>query len=300
MKRVVLFLFTFFAFSQLFADVPNEIVYQGKLKEYGVPVNGSRTITFEIYPLETGGTADWSSGPQSIMVSSGIFSYTLSPDIEWRNNNGNYWIQLTVNSKILSPREKLGAQAYALHSRTAEDIEKSVGQNIHFAIGGSTIASIKSDGNIKNFVPTGAILPYGGTTAPTGWLLCDGQSISRTTYSDLFAVIGTSFGSEDGLSFNVPDLRGRFLRGRDGGTGRDPDSGSRTAMNLGGSTGDSIGSIQTDQIISHSHPLDVHGAGPANSGVSIGDSVEVTGMTGATGGNETRPKNAYVSYIIKH
>lgn len=62
--------------------------------------------------------------------------------------------------------------------------------------------------------PIGSIMPYGGATAPDGFLLCQGQAVSRTTYAELFAVIGTSFGSGDGsTTFNVPDLRGEFLRG---------------------------------------------------------------------------------------
>lgn len=54
--------------------------------------------------------------------------------------------------------------------------------------------------------PVGAIIPYGGSTAPTGWLICNGAAVSRTTYSDLFAVIGTKYGAGDGsTTFNLPD-----------------------------------------------------------------------------------------------
>lgn len=57
---------------------------------------------------------------------------------------------------------------------------------------------------------TGFIQMFAGNTAPTGWLMCDGSAISRTTYSDLFTVIGTTYGSGDGsTTFNLPDLRGR-------------------------------------------------------------------------------------------
>ena len=64
-------------------------------------------------------------------------------------------------------------------------------------------------------VPTGAILPYGGTTAPSGYVLANGAAISRTTFADLFAVYGTTYGAGDGsTTFNVPDLRGRFPLGK--------------------------------------------------------------------------------------
>ena len=59
-------------------------------------------------------------------------------------------------------------------------------------------------------VPTGAILPYGGSTAPTNYLLCDGSAVSRSTYANLLAIIGTTFGTGNGsTTFNLPDLRAR-------------------------------------------------------------------------------------------
>lgn len=63
-------------------------------------------------------------------------------------------------------------------------------------------------------LPAGIVFPYGGATAPTGSLLCDGTGYSRTTYSRLFAAIGTTYGAPDGTSFNVPDLRERIPVGR--------------------------------------------------------------------------------------
>jgi microcystin-dependent protein len=95
------------------------------------------------------------------------------------------------------------------------------------------------------FVPPGTIMPFGGGTIPEGWLLCDGNPVSRTSYAALFAAISTAWGSGDGsTSFHLPDLRGRFLRGRDGTAGRDPDKAGRTAANSGGNTGDNVGSVQ--------------------------------------------------------
>lgn len=63
---------------------------------------------------------------------------------------------------------------------------------------------------------TGTVLPFAGSTAPTGWLLCHGQAVSRTTYAALFAAIGTVYGVGDGTTtFNLPDLRGRVIAGLD-------------------------------------------------------------------------------------
>ena len=70
-------------------------------------------------------------------------------------------------------------------------------------------------GGVSNSnAPIGAIYPYGGSSAPSGYLMCDGSAVSRSDYSALFNVIGTSFGAGDGsTTFNVPDLRGKFLEG---------------------------------------------------------------------------------------
>ena len=63
-------------------------------------------------------------------------------------------------------------------------------------------------------VETGFIVLYGGSTTPEGWLTCDGSAVSRTTYADLYADIGTTFGVGDGsTTFNLPDCAGRSIRG---------------------------------------------------------------------------------------
>jgi len=63
-------------------------------------------------------------------------------------------------------------------------------------------------------IPTGCIIPWSDTSIPTGFLECDGQSVSRTTYAALFAIISTTYGSADGSSFNVPDLGDNVAVGR--------------------------------------------------------------------------------------
>lgn len=71
--------------------------------------------------------------------------------------------------------------------------------------------------------PTGSVIPYAAAAAPSGWLLCDGGAVSRTTYADLFALIGVTFGAGDGsTTFNVPDLRGRTVIGTGTGSGLSP------------------------------------------------------------------------------
>lgn len=70
--------------------------------------------------------------------------------------------------------------------------------------------------NVVDAAPSGVYLPFAGTTAPAGWLLCDGSAVSRTTYAALFAVLGTVYGAGNGsTTFNLPDLRGRVPAGKD-------------------------------------------------------------------------------------
>jgi microcystin-dependent protein len=185
---------------------------------------------------------------------------------------------------------------------------KAADINANFATLKTTIEGINAGSS-----PEGAIIAFGGTTAPTGWLLCNGQTVSRSTYSALYSVIGNSFGAGDGsTTFHLPDLRGRFLRGVDSIGTNDPDSGTRTAMNSGGNTGNGIGSIQLDMIKNHQHDFDHWASDNASPSYGTNDFTvgnnhnsyrtgHKTGnpITGA-GGSETRPKNAYVNFIIKH
>lgn len=93
----------------------------------------------------------------------------------------------------------------------------------------------------------GCLIPWAGKsgTVPTGWLICNGAAVSRTTYSRLFAAIGTTWGVGDGVNtFNLPNLESNYSRGVDGTASRDPDKATRTATN-GGNSGNNIGSYQT-------------------------------------------------------
>lgn len=160
-----------------------------------------------------------------------------------------------------------------------------------------------SPGAVQFLMPSGAIIPYGAPAAPIGWLLCDGTSYLRSTFPQLFAVIGTAFGSADGTHFNVPDARGYFPRAVDSGAGRDPDASSRTAMNPGGNTGDNVGSIQGGGVQSHVHPTQT-GSNPTGGGGTVfisGNTNTNVVNTGSNGGAlaETRPINFYANFIIK-
>lgn len=103
--------------------------------------------------------------------------------------------------------------------------------------------------------PVGVIVEYGGSSAPSGWLLADGSAVSRTTYAALFAVYGTTYGSGDGTTtFNLPDKRGRIGVGKDnmGGTSANRITGS-WADSLGGNSGAETHTLVANEIPAHTH-----------------------------------------------
>jgi microcystin-dependent protein len=96
---------------------------------------------------------------------------------------------------------------------------------------------------------TGTILPTVATSAPSGWLLCDGSAVSRTDYSNLFTIVGTTFGSGNGsTTFNLPDLRGRSIIGVGTGSGL-------TARARGDTGGAETHTLTEAQMPLHGHPF---------------------------------------------
>ena len=154
-------------------------------------------------------------------------------------------------------------------------------------------------------VPTGAVLPFAGPSAPSTFLLCDGSAVSRSTYSALYALVGTTFGAGDGAStFNVPDLRGRVPVGVDGAAGRL----SSVPDTLGQSGGEERHALTIAELPSHTHALDArYGYTPAG---SAGQGIEAQAGGGTNGGQATQATGSgtahnvmqpfqVVNYIIK-
>jgi microcystin-dependent protein len=167
----------------------------------------------------------------------------------------------------------------------------------------STAIATKADSSSLP-VLTGAVFHFATNAAPTGFLAANGAAVSRATYAALFAVTGTTFGVGDGsTTFNLPDLRGEFIRGWDDGRGLD--------------AGRAFGSAQSDAVESHNHGISVRGSvsshshridGPAETYVaagasnSIGGSGAVYNDAGAIanfGGTDTRPFNVALLACIK-
>ena len=166
--------------------------------------------------------------------------------------------------------------------------------------------------------PVGSITAYGGSTAPTGWFLCNGEAVSRTTYADLFAVIGTTYGVGDGsTTFTLPDLRGVFARGA--GTS------GKLSMANGTAFSATLGTYQNDSFQGHYHYLK-HSSysematvgqlgGAASTSWYLTNPSVTSAANGALGvtrpltdgtsgtprtGAETTPASVVVNYIIKY
>tara|TARA_B100001287_G_scaffold101106_1_gene85060 strand:+ start:31074 stop:33101 length:2028 start_codon:yes stop_codon:yes gene_type:complete len=122
---------------------------------------------------------------------------------------------------------------------------------------GSTIyKASQSDivGSIQT-IPVGTVVPFAGTTAPSGWLLCDGSSQLRTTYSTLFTSIGTTYGADTSQTFNLPDLRGRGVVGALGSPSSNNNRITAGTGTLGGISGNATNTITAANLPDHEHDL---------------------------------------------
>jgi len=150
-------------------------------------------------------------------------------------------------------------------------------------------------------MPIGSISMYGGTAAPTGWLLCDGAAVSRATYAVLFSIIGTAFGvGDNSTTFNLPNFADKFSKGK----GADA---------VGETGGANSVTLDESQIPSHTH-REVNNAGSAFAFVAGGGAnydvqatnpttsttPRTTGATGGGGSHENRPAYLNLNFIIAY
>ena len=105
-----------------------------------------------------------------------------------------------------------------------------------------------------DFIPPGGILPYSGASAPTGYLLCDGSAVNRTTYAVLFAITGTTYGEGDGsATFNLPDLSDQFPIGKGSTFSTLGDTGGSTTVSITPAGTNAGTAITTAQLPAHAH-----------------------------------------------
>lgn len=281
-----------------------------KFNQFGSRATGTAVPTKDIATIQ--GLDAWLNGVHQAILSgskapflqdfNGLFyvlgyqaAYLLQEGIpEWQTGTSYY---------IGSVVKKTGT--FELYGSLTDD---NLGNSLPSQVNSAHWKYLGELGNFSNQEPVGVIKEYAGSSAPSGYLECNGAAVSRVTYSTLFGVIGVTYGAGDGVTtFNLPDLRGVFVRGWDHGRGVD--------------TSRAFGSYQDDQFQSHFHANQkdgtignlTHGAGNPNTDGIAGNINETNpALTairqpitdGANGtprtGSETRPKNVALLYIIKH
>lgn len=289
--RIVIFfvLLTLTLTLPAIAAVPTTLSYQGTLTDKaGNPINATRTVVFSLYNVATGGSSVWTE-TQSLTVTGGRFGAILgiTTPLDVTMLSGDTWLGISVQGEPeMTPRQKLTSVAYAMKAKEAESVTST-----------------------DSIIPPGTVVAFGGTVEPAGWLFCDGRSFLMTTYPRLYSAIGKAHGSADATHFNIPNYKGRFLRGVSGSSTLDPEKGSRGYMALGGNINNNVGSVQDDQFSEHAHSYGINSGtastNPANNLNLANNASNVhffsnSYQTEYKGGTETRPVNAYVNWIIKY
>jgi hypothetical protein len=325
-----------FSFAQDVQRVPEVINYQGKLTDAdGAPLagqaGGTFRLRFEIFPQAEGGAAVWAEERDAVVIG-GVFNVALggaggaavgqvSNDLGAAFAQPQRFLQTTIVSgptiseaQTLAPRQQLASTPFAVVAQTADRAAVA-------ALAESLLPHLAQALN-----PPGTVIAYAGAVEDTGglvepipgYLLCNGAVIDGAAANGKFnylrTVLGNAWGNGGNVAnaqlVNLPDLRGVFLRGWNGGATdgfSDPDRNLRVARRAGGNTGNTVGAFQLDELKSHFHPYDdlyhnIDNSVDDSAGGSLADNTTRTSrrFTLPSGGLETRPKNANVVYLIKY
>lgn len=250
-------------------DADGPLTYYGYIDANVLVDSGSNSagiLYAELDPLTSAVTFGLDTTATSVVVSHSTpggtgYWYSLKDEVLFRWN-GSAWVAVVRVLIASISWSGSGSYSYLL----------PIGKSIKDVYGRSAI-------------PAGTVSAFAGATAPAGYLLCDGGAISRAIYSDLYATIGTTYGTGDGsTTFNIPDLRGEFIRGLDGGRGIDTD----TVVKLGSTTNgsNSVTAITTTGL---SVGMAVSGTGiPAGTTISaIASRTSITLSANATATSST-------------
>jgi len=239
--------------------VRNSVSYASAGADVILKVAGNTGVT--IRPTEnqfviTNGTSVFNVAPTefSSLTVTGAATFESTVTVE---GNGTFKGQVSTNSDMA-----VGGNFAVSGGSTFSGTVTIAGANVQAANAKVCASAFHGDGsNLTGIVamPTGAVVPFGGSSAPTGFLLCAGQAVSRSTYSALFGVISTTYGAGDESStFNLPDLRGRVVAGQDDMGGSSAD---RLTGLTGGVDGDTLAAtggaethvLTTAQLATHTH-----------------------------------------------
>ena len=284
------------AATSIFLVIPN------KTKSYAVLNKVSANATSNVVMMRVAGNTG-----VTLNRSSTVFQHVICDGTSVYNVD-----QSDASFNTLEVSGSVSVGGTAIFSSTVTVVGAGTFKN-NVSVSGNVVAAEFYGGgaNLTGIValPTGAVLPFAGASAPSGHLLCFGQAISRSTYSGLFTAIGTVYGVGDGsTTFNIPDLRGRVVAGQDdmGGT-----SANRLTDQSGGVDGDVLGdtggaethTLTTAQLAAHTHGkgaqfLDGTGPGGAGGAGENGDPRDTESTGGGAAHNNVQP-TIILNYIIK-
>ncbi|MEQ9301872.1 MAG: phage tail protein [Cyclobacteriaceae bacterium] len=270
--------------------------FQGYARDFDGAAFSSQTITarFSIYP--EGQSVEYTEDQTLETDAFGVFQAIIGSErpVDFATidfSSAKYFVTVEVKAiggdfVTISDTELL-AVPYAKAAETAVNANN---------------ATTANNGN-----PPGVVLSFAGAPGnmPAGYLACDGSSVLVANYPDLYAAIGDAWGGDGGTNFNLPDLRGQFMRGLDNGAGVDPQAAGRTTGNTGGNTGDAVGSYQEDgvNVNQMSNTVNRYSAQTGGGGITyqpIGAESYPENWMVKNPAPETRPKNAYVLFVIKY
>lgn len=282
--------------------VPEPIPYRGVLEQNGAPVTQEGIgMNFELYTAVDQTTAAWAEF-KPVNVVDGRFSVQLgdtTPIPQDLLDRSELYLAVTVNGQALVGRQRLLTAPYAHRAGSAW--------------------TFRSRDITNDLVPPGTIVAFGGTTAPAGWLACDGAALSIAAYPALFGAIGSTWGTTGAGQFNLPDLRGLFPRGADEGAGYDPGRALGTyqgfATNVDGiaiagdGAHDHSSKVNSQGVIPYAIIYDSGRGSPGTASDTTAGEPNIYhywkidggehGHVLQNGASETRPMNAAVKYIIK-
>jgi microcystin-dependent protein len=231
---------------QYFLNLTNNLVSLANKAVYanGMPTDAGANvaITGDIYAQKitvTGNTASYRFYNDANLLVGSITHDATSDSIVIASSDANNTLRLYSNGAVTAAGTRLA---------TTADVN-AVSNSLTNAISSAANTAYSNAVSYANQVlPSGSITAFAGNTAPNSWFECDGSAKSRSTYSTLFAVIGTLYGAGDGsTTFNLPDLRGEFIRGWDHGRGVD--------------SGRTLGSFQDESFKAHTHSGTTSSAG---------------------------------------
>jgi microcystin-dependent protein len=238
---------------------------------------------------------------------------TIGVDIPQVGDSPSVYVEkIKTSLEAIDAHDHTNDPVTRLHADAVDGVTVEVSSNVA-RVKANSITNAYLDPAFGGLAGTGTVVEYGANigsgSPPSGWLRCNGQLVSTSTYSALFAIIGYSCGGS-GATFRVPDLRGVVPRGFDNARGLDNDKTTRSNRYTGGNTGNNLGTYQDMDFPSHTHQTNndqeyrylfanaitfSRAGGPGG----VVRALITQPHSSLSSGTYNAPKNVYVEFIIK-